>query len=204
MSCSGTVPSAVLLLLNPVNPVWVKFICTSTVRVIRHTQCTLHSPVYTRTHTHTHTHTHIYTHIITWNVVLLLGCHEKERETKPCQSKGLKASKEQTATYTHTHIHTHTHTLLEEVWQYKNLTFLNMKEGVKRSVSMFCCLWKRCVGLCAAFQAWQWTKAAWSSLCGDQRACHGFTGQGLASHTGMVRVKKMAGSFHLQASSYSR
>lgn len=30
---------------------------------------------------------HKQTNTITWDVVLLLGCHEKERETKPCQSK---------------------------------------------------------------------------------------------------------------------
>lgn len=73
--CSASAPSARCLILNLVE----LLIVFTALRLIKSTV------QYTVEHKQTNT--------ITWDVVLLLGCHEKERETKPCQSK--------------THKHTH-------------------------------------------------------------------------------------------------
>lgn len=73
--CSASAPSACCLILNLVE----LLIVFTALRLIKSTV------QYTVEHKQTNT--------ITWDVVLLLGCHEKERETKPCQSK--------------THKHTH-------------------------------------------------------------------------------------------------
>lgn len=67
--CSASAPSACCLILNPVE----LLIVFTALRLIKSTV------QYIVEHKQTNT--------ITWDVVLLLGCHEKERETKPCQSK---------------------------------------------------------------------------------------------------------------------
>lgn len=67
--CSASAPSARCLFLNLVE----LLIVFTALRLIKSTV------QYTVEHKQTNT--------ITWDVVLLLGCQEKERETKPCQSK---------------------------------------------------------------------------------------------------------------------
>lgn len=67
--CSASAPSARCLILNLVE----LLIVFTALRLIKSTV------QYIVEHKQTNT--------ITWDVVLLLGCQEKERETKPCQSK---------------------------------------------------------------------------------------------------------------------
>lgn len=67
--CSASAPSACCLFLNLVELLIVftapRLIKSTVQYIVEHKQ----------------------TNTITWDVVLLLGCQEKERETKPCQSK---------------------------------------------------------------------------------------------------------------------